>query len=116
MAPEIILAELEQQPSAQPSPAKKGVEGEAKPTREAEKKDEQTPMAAKSIPTRTEAFVFGIPQDGLTRKERQVPFDEPPPLAQNSELTYIGKPTPRYDGQAKATGRGKYTADIQLPG
>ena len=60
--------------------------------------------------------MFGIPQDGLTQKERQVPLDEPPPLKQNSELTYIGKPTPRYDGPAKAMGSGKYTADIQLPG
>jgi xanthine dehydrogenase YagR molybdenum-binding subunit len=41
--------------------------------------------------------------------------DEAPPLAQNSELIYIGKPTVRYDGPAKAMGRGKYTADIQLP-
>ncbi len=116
MAPEIVLAAQEQQQSTQPKSVKKGVEGEAKPTREAEKKDEQTPTAAKSTATRTETFVFGIPQNGLTKKERQVPLDEPPPLAQNSELKYIGKPTPRYDGMAKATGRGKYTADIQLPG
>jgi xanthine dehydrogenase YagR molybdenum-binding subunit len=59
--------------------------------------------------------VFGIPQDGLTQKERQVPLDEPPPLGPNSELMYIGKPTPRYDGPQEAMGRGKYTADIQLP-
>src|SRR5580704_6734682 len=66
--------------------------------------------------TRTENFVFGIPQNGLQQKERQVPLDEPPPLPPNSELTYIGKPTQRYDGPAKATGKGKYTADVQLPG
>jgi xanthine dehydrogenase YagR molybdenum-binding subunit len=117
MAPEIVLAaEEQQQSSTQLKAVKTGVEGEGQPTRETEKKDAQTPTAAKSIPTRTETFVFGIPQDGLTKKERQVPTDEPPPLAQNSELTYIGKPTPRYDGEAKATGRGRYTADIQLPG
>ena len=68
------------------------------------------------MPNRTESFVFGIPQNGLKQKERQVPLDEPPPLAANSELTYIGKPTVRYDGPAKATGNGKYTADIHLPG
>ena len=75
-----------------------------------------TQPAEKSARTRTDRFVFGIPQNGLTQKEREVPLDEPPPLPQNSELTYIGKPTQRYDGPAKAMGRGKYTADIQLPG
>src|ERR1700748_386288 len=67
-------------------------------------------------PKRTENFVFGIPQNGLQQKQREVPLDEPPPLPANSELTYIGKPTQRYDGPAKAMGKGKYTADIQLPG
>ena len=43
--------------------------------------------------TRTENFVFGIPQNGLQQKQREVPLDEPPPLPPNSELTYIGKPT-----------------------
>jgi len=52
----------------------------------------------------------------LQKKEREVALDEPPPLPPNSELTYIGKPTPRYDGPAKAMGKGKYTADINLPG
>jgi xanthine dehydrogenase YagR molybdenum-binding subunit len=66
--------------------------------------------------TRTENFVWGIPQNGLQRKEREVPQDEPPPLPPNSELTYIGKPTARYDGPAKAMGKGKYTADVNLPG
>jgi xanthine dehydrogenase YagR molybdenum-binding subunit len=65
---------------------------------------------------RTESFVWGIPQNGLQRKEREVPQDEPPPLPANAELTYIGKPTERYDGPAKAMGKGKYTADINLPG
>jgi xanthine dehydrogenase YagR molybdenum-binding subunit len=66
--------------------------------------------------TRTDSFVFGIPQNGLQKKERTVPIDEPPPLPANAELTYIGKPTLRYDGPAKAMGKGKYTADINLPG
>jgi xanthine dehydrogenase YagR molybdenum-binding subunit len=65
---------------------------------------------------RTDSFVWGIPQNGLQRKEREVPADEPPPLAPNAELTYIGKPTPRYDGPAKVMGKGKYTADVHLPG
>ncbi len=71
-----------------------------------------TPDATK----RTEKLVWGIPQNGLQTKEREVPRDEPPPLGPNSELMYIGKPTQRYDGPAKAMGKGKYTADINLPG
>jgi xanthine dehydrogenase YagR molybdenum-binding subunit len=66
--------------------------------------------------TRTDSFVWGIPQNGLQHKEREVAQDEPPPLPPNAELTYIGKPTERYDGPAKAMGKGKYTADINLPG
>src|SRR5215469_3663602 len=78
--------------------------------------DQQKPNEQQKPATRTEKFVFGIPQDGLSQKERQVPVDEPPPLPRNSELTFIGKPTPRWDGAQKVSGRGKYTADIQLPG
>jgi xanthine dehydrogenase YagR molybdenum-binding subunit len=66
--------------------------------------------------TRTDSFVWGIPQNGLQHKEREVPQDEPPPLPANAELKYIGKPTERYDGPAKVMGKGKYTADINLPG
>ena len=78
----------------------------------------QTPAAAPKpdAPKRTETFVWGIPQNGLQQKQREVRLDEPPPLPPNSELTYIGKPTVRYDGPAKAMGKGKYTADINLPG
>ena len=75
-----------------------------------------SPAAAKpDIPKRTESFVWGIPQNGLQQKEREVPQDEPPPLPSNAELTYIGKPTERYDGPAKVMGKGKYTADVNLP-
>lgn len=100
----------------------KGVQGEAKPIRQAEQKDKQTPTVAATpdIPKRTDSFVFGIPTadsgTGLEQKQREVPLDEPPPLAANADLLYIGKPTIRYDGPAKATGKGKYTADINLPG
>src|SRR5216683_4743639 len=73
-------------------------------------------IAKPETATRTENFVWGIPQNGLQHKEREVPQDEPPPLPANAELTYIGKPTERYDGPAKAMGKGKYTADINLPG
>src|SRR5271154_5840925 len=73
-------------------------------------------QAMPAAPTRTDSFVWGIPQNGLQHKEREVLRDEPPPLPPNSELTYIGKPTERYDGPAKAMGKGKYTADVNLPG
>src|ERR1700727_228334 len=69
-----------------------------------------------ATPTRTESFVWGIPQDGFQQKEREVRQDEPRPLPVNADLTYIGKPTERYDGPAKAMGTGKYTADVHLPG
>lgn len=65
---------------------------------------------------RTESFLFGIPQLGLTHVERQVSVDEPPPMPANADLEYIGKPTQRYDGVAKVSGQGKYTADVHLPG
>jgi len=79
--------------------------------------DEQGTPQPKSQPAkRSDSFVFGIPQNGLENKPREVLLDEPPPLPPNSELMYIGKPTVRYDGPAKAMGTGKYTADVQLPG
>ena len=109
------------EPGAQAQTQQKGKDASgqqvAKPKSEGVKKDDQKPStaAAHEKPTRTESFVFGIPEVGLSRKERQVALDEPPPLAANAELTYIGKPTLRYDGPAKAMGSGRYTADIQLP-
>ncbi len=54
---------------------------------------EDSADANKPRAARTENFVWGIPQNGLQNKEREVPLDEPPPLPPNSELTYIGKPT-----------------------
>ena len=81
-----------------------------------ERKDVKTPPASANRTTRTDTFVFGIPQTGLEQRQREVPLNEPPPLAANSELTYYGKPTLRYDGPAKAMGRAKYTADVHLPG
>jgi xanthine dehydrogenase YagR molybdenum-binding subunit len=106
--------------SGQAGAAQKDASGQAvaKPKTEGVKKDEQKPStaAAEGHPTRTDSFVFGIPQQGLEKKERLVALDEPPPLAPNSELTYIGKPTVRYDGPAKAMGKGRYTADVHLPG
>src|SRR5664279_2866856 len=72
--------------------------------------------AAKTEAKRTDSFLYGIPQLGTTHVDRQVPISEPPPLAANPNLKFVGKPTPRYDGALKVTGSGKYTADIHLPG
>ena len=118
MAPEILetVDSPQQQDSSTEKSRAKGVQGEAKPTREAEQKDAKTPVANASKATRTDSFVFGIPQTGLEQKQREVPLNEPPPLAANAELSYYGKPTLRYDGPAKAMGRAKYTADVHLPG
>ncbi len=72
--------------------------------------------AKPAAPTRSDKFLFGIPQLGVTQVTREVPLTEPPPMAANADLIYVGKPTPRYDGAAKVTGTGKYTADVHLPG
>ena len=124
MAPELIVSEALEMQTQQNAQAPNGNTGKdksaepvAKPKTEGVAKDEQKPSAkAAGVQTRPESFVFGIPQNGLTSKERQVALDEAPPLAQNAELTYIGKPTVRYDGPAKAMGKGRYTADVNLPG
>lgn len=52
----------------------------------------------------------------LKEVTRNVPFDEPPQLAENDKLKSIGKRVNRLDALAKVTGRAKYTFDIQLPG
>jgi len=66
--------------------------------------------------TRTEKFPFGIASVGLGEVDRQVPIDEPPPLAPNAELAVIGKPIPRQNGRAKVTGATRFTVDVTLPG
>lgn len=122
MATEAIPMEeaLQDKQSGQSTTNNKDNSGQrvAKPKDEGVEKDDQktSTATAPKQPMRTDNFVFGIPQNGLERKERQVLLDEPPPLGPNSELTYIGKPTVRYDGPAKAMGKGRYTADVNLPG
>jgi xanthine dehydrogenase YagR molybdenum-binding subunit len=66
--------------------------------------------------TRSEKFPSGIASAGLGEVERQVPLDEPPPLAPNAELAVIGKSVPRQNGRAKVTGAIRYTVDVTLPG
>jgi CO/xanthine dehydrogenase Mo-binding subunit len=122
MTPDAIALE-QQAATAAPARAESSSQGQSQahgPSKEP--KESAEPVDAKTLPSssdpamRTDSFLYGIPQLGLTHVERQVRLDEPPPLAANADLEYIGKPTPRYDGAAKVTGRGKYTADIHLPG
>ncbi|HEU5352716.1 MAG TPA: xanthine dehydrogenase family protein molybdopterin-binding subunit [Terracidiphilus sp.] len=66
--------------------------------------------------TRAVEMPVGIPGYTLREEKRTVPASEPPVLPVNKDLNYIGKPTERWDGLEKATGRARYTADVQLPG
>ncbi|HXE53631.1 MAG TPA: hypothetical protein VN541_11470, partial [Tepidisphaeraceae bacterium] len=66
--------------------------------------------------TRIDDVPYGITGVDLATAKRVVGEDEPPPLAPNSDLRSIGKPTTRIDGRLKVTGAAKYTADINLPG
>jgi xanthine dehydrogenase YagR molybdenum-binding subunit len=65
---------------------------------------------------RTETFPFGIASVGLGYVQRQIPYDEPPPLPPNAMLAVIGKSIPRQDGRAKVTGATRFTVDVRLPG
>ena len=65
---------------------------------------------------RTETFPAGIVSVGLGEVTRQIPFDEPPPLAPNAALAVIGKSVPRQNGREKVTGATRFTVDITLPG
>lgn len=71
--------------------------------------------------TKTVQLPYGIPGaaapgDRLRTVEREVPADEPPPLAPNAGLRVVGKPACRLDAALKATGQARYTADVRLPG
>ncbi len=58
----------------------------------------------------------GVPGYTLHDEQRDVPVAEPPVWPINKDLKYVGKSHERWDGMAKATGRARYTADVQLPG
>jgi len=65
---------------------------------------------------KTVQMPIGVPGYTLRDEARQVPPGEPPVWPINQDLKYVGKPTERYDGAEKASGRARYTSDIQLPG
>ena len=66
--------------------------------------------------TREETFPIGIASVGVRQEPRRIPADEPPALPVNAELAEIGKPRPRWNGRAKATGATRYAVDVALKG
>jgi xanthine dehydrogenase YagR molybdenum-binding subunit len=62
-----------------------------------------------------ETLPFGIAGASLGQIERMVPADEAPPLAPNADLSQIGKPALRWNGEEKVTGAVRFTADVALP-
>src|SRR6476661_10654734 len=94
-------------PAAAPEPEKK-------PKPQAAEKTEEG--GASKVPMRTEKLPVGIAGVSIKEEPRDVPVDDPPPLAPNEKLNVIGKPTARLDGRLKVTGAARYTADINLPG
>jgi xanthine dehydrogenase YagR molybdenum-binding subunit len=70
-----------------------------------------------AAPTKkTVQMPIGVPGYTLTDEAREVPVTEPPVWPINKDLRYVGQSVERYDGLAKATGRARYTSDVQLPG
>jgi CO/xanthine dehydrogenase Mo-binding subunit len=82
----------------------------------ATEKSHPAATATNDASTKTVTMPYGVPGYTLHDVQRQVPATEPPVLPINAELEYIGKSPARWDAHAKASGSGRYTADIQLPG
>ncbi|MCA9733105.1 MAG: xanthine dehydrogenase family protein molybdopterin-binding subunit [Deferribacteres bacterium] len=55
-------------------------------------------------------------EDNLEEITLEIPESTPRPWDGQADLKYVSKRVPRVDGEAKTTGRAKYTFDIQLPG
>jgi xanthine dehydrogenase YagR molybdenum-binding subunit len=73
-------------------------------------------QAATTAATKTVQMPVGVPGYTLRDEACEVPATEPPVWPTNKDLKYVGKSIERYDGAAKASGRARYTSDIQLPG
>jgi len=82
----------------------------------ATEKSHPAATAMNDASAKTVTMPYGVPGYTLHDVQRQVPATEPPVLPINAELEYIGKSPTRWDAHAKASGSGRYTADIQLPG
>ncbi|HZD50905.1 MAG TPA: xanthine dehydrogenase family protein molybdopterin-binding subunit, partial [Silvibacterium sp.] len=74
------------------------------------------PQTAGSPDKKTVMMPVGVPGYTLKDEAREVPVTEPPVWPINKDLKYVGHSVERWDGQAKVSGRARYTADIQLPG
>ena len=72
--------------------------------------------AMSTLGSRTERLPIGIAGVSQGQIDREVPANEPPPLAPNADLAVVGKPVPRVGGRAMVTGAARYTVDVRLPG
>ena len=77
---------------------------------------QEAPNEAASVEKKTVKMPVGVPGYTLQDESRDVPVTEPPVWPINKDLKYVGQPIERWDGQAKVSGRARYTADVQLPG
>jgi xanthine dehydrogenase YagR molybdenum-binding subunit len=77
---------------------------------------EGAPAPAEKTDKKTVSMPVGVPGYTLHDEQRDIPATEPPVWPINQDLKYVGKSHERWDGLAKATGRARYTADVQLPG
>ncbi|HEX5707693.1 MAG TPA: xanthine dehydrogenase family protein molybdopterin-binding subunit [Pyrinomonadaceae bacterium] len=98
------------------SPASAPTEEPPVPKAAAEEAREAARRKKKQPATRRDKFAAGIAGAKLDAVEREVPYEEPPPLDVNEKLSVVGRRTPRVDGVLKVTGAAKYTADVRLPG
>lgn len=71
---------------------------------------------AENTDKKSVSMPVGVPGYTLQDEQREVPVTEPPVWPINKDLKYVGKSPERLDGMAKATGRARYTMDVQLPG
>lgn len=74
------------------------------------------PAPAEKTDRKSVSMPVGVPGYTLHDEQRDVLATEPPVWPINQDLKYVGKSHERLDGLAKATGRARYTADVQLPG
>ncbi len=69
-----------------------------------------------NTPKHHERLSAGMAHLGLDQVTREISDSEPPALAPNADLNFIGRNTPRWDAVGKVTGAACYTVDVQLPG
>ncbi len=80
------------------------------------KEDALLAQAADAPEKKSVEMPVGVPGYTLQNETIEVPVTEPPVWPINKDLKYVGHTAERYDGPAKASGRARYTSDVQLPG